>query len=89
MKLKCPNFLKPLDTIIQENYQHFYPTEPFRILRFQMRHPVYYKIHLLKFEYQHVLKVRQNPNEFNFATMKLVFVRFLEEIEDTNKTFQN
>ena len=40
MKLKCPNLLKPLDTIIQENYQPFYPSEPFRILRFQMRHPV-------------------------------------------------
>ena len=25
----------------QENYQHFYPSEPFRILRFQMRHPVF------------------------------------------------
>ena len=40
MKLKCPNLLKPLDTIIQENCQPFYPSEPFRILRFQMRHPV-------------------------------------------------
>ena len=40
MKLKCPNLLKPLDTIIQENYQPFYPSEPFRITRFQMRHPV-------------------------------------------------
>ena len=40
MKLKCPNLLKPLDTIIQENHQPFYPSEPFRILRFQMRHPV-------------------------------------------------
>ena len=44
MKLKCPNLLKPLDTIIQENYQPFYPSEPFRILRFQMRHPVVSKI---------------------------------------------
>jgi hypothetical protein len=40
MKLKCPNLLKPLDTIIQENHQPFYPSEPFRITRFQMRHPV-------------------------------------------------
>ena len=40
MKLKCPNLLKPLDTIIQENYQPFNPSEPFRITRFQMRHPV-------------------------------------------------
>ena len=42
MKLKCPNLLKPLSTIFQENYQPFCPSEPFRILRFQMRHPVSY-----------------------------------------------
>ena len=40
MKLKCPNLLKQLDAINQETYQPFYPSEPFRILRFQMRHPV-------------------------------------------------
>jgi hypothetical protein len=40
MKLKCPNLLKPLGTIIQENYQPFYPSEPFRITHFNMRHPV-------------------------------------------------
>ena len=40
MKLKCPLLLKPLGTIIQENYGSFYPSEPFRILRFNMRHPV-------------------------------------------------
>ena len=40
MKLKCPNLLKPLETIIQENYQPFYPSEPIRFTRFQMRHPV-------------------------------------------------
>ena len=43
MKLKCPNLLKPLDTIIQENYQPFYPSEPFKITPFQMRHPVVIK----------------------------------------------
>ena len=40
MKLKCPNLLNPLDTIIQENYQPFNSSEPFRITRFKMRHPV-------------------------------------------------
>ena len=40
IKLKCPILLKPLDTITQENYQSFYPSEPFRITRFKMRHPV-------------------------------------------------
>jgi hypothetical protein len=28
-------------------------------------------------------------NEFVFTTMRRVFVRFLEEIEDTKKTFRN
>ena len=40
MKLKCPNLLKPLDTIIQENCRSFYPSETFRIPRFNMKHPV-------------------------------------------------
>ena len=40
MKLKCPNLLKPLGTLIQENYRSFYPSEPLRIPRFNMRHPV-------------------------------------------------
>ena len=40
MKLKCPILLKPLDTMIQENYWPFYPSEPLRITRFTMRHPV-------------------------------------------------
>ena len=30
MKLKWPLLLKPLGTIIQENYQSFYPSEPFQ-----------------------------------------------------------
>jgi hypothetical protein len=41
MKLKCPNLLKPLGTLIQENYWSFYPSEPFRIPIFNMRHPVW------------------------------------------------
>ena len=40
MKLKCPLLLKPLATIVQENSQSFYPSEPFRIYHFTMRHPV-------------------------------------------------
>ena len=40
MKLKCPNLLKPLGTLIQENYWSFYPSDPSRIPRFNMRHPV-------------------------------------------------
>ena len=40
MKLKCPNLLKPLGTIILENYWSFYLSEPFRIIQFNMRHPV-------------------------------------------------
>ena len=41
MKLKCPLLLKPLATIVQENSQSFYPSEPFRIYHFTMRNPVY------------------------------------------------
>ena len=32
---------------------------------------------------------KKRTNEFVFTTMKRVFVRFLEEIEDSKKTFQN
>jgi hypothetical protein len=41
MKLKCPLLLKPLATIFQENSEFFYPSEPFRISHFTMRHPVW------------------------------------------------
>ena len=41
MKLKYPLLLKPLATIVQENSQSFYPSEPFRISHFTMRHPVH------------------------------------------------
>ena len=40
MKLKCPKLLKPLGTIIQKKCWSFYPSEPFRIICFNMRHPV-------------------------------------------------
>ena len=40
MKLKCPILLKPLATIVQQHYQSFYPSQPFRIIHFTMRHPV-------------------------------------------------
>ena len=46
MKLKCPLLLKPLATIVQENYQSFYPSEPFRIIHFTMRHPVVQLMHI-------------------------------------------
>ena len=59
MKLKCPILLKPLDTMIQENYWSFYPSEPFRITRFTMRHPVYWKTAIL----------------MHFVTLKNVLVR--------------
>ena len=32
---------------------------------------------------------KNQMNEFIFTTMRRVFVRFLEEIEDTNKTYRN
>ena len=30
---------------------------------------------------------KKRTNEFDFTTIQLVFIRFLEEIEDTKKTF--
>ena len=32
---------------------------------------------------------KEQTKEFNLSTMRLVFIRFVEEIEDTKKTFQN
>ena len=40
MKLKYLQFPKTLGTIFQENYWSFYPSEPFRILHFEVRYPV-------------------------------------------------
>ena len=42
MKHKCPTLLKPLATVIQQNYWSFYPSEPFTFTRYTMRHPVYH-----------------------------------------------
>jgi hypothetical protein len=40
MKVKCPNLLKPLGTMIQQNYWSCYPSEPFSFVHFNMIHPV-------------------------------------------------
>ena len=42
-----------------------------------------------KANYQAVNSSKKRTNEFDFTTMRHVFVRFLEEIEDTKKTFRN
>ena len=41
MKHKSPNLLKPLGTIIYQNYQFYYPSEPFSFHHFNVRHPVF------------------------------------------------
>ena len=38
---------------------------------------------------QAVNSSKKQTNEFIFTTMQRVFVRFLEEIEDTKKAFRN
>ena len=38
---------------------------------------------------QAVNSSKKRTNEFVFTTMRRVLVRFLEEIEDTKKTFRN
>ena len=40
MKHKSPNLLKPLDTIVHQNSQFYYPSELFSFHHFTMRHPV-------------------------------------------------
>ena len=40
MKFKCPHLLKPLGTIILQNYWFFYPSEPFGFVHFNMIYPV-------------------------------------------------
>ena len=37
---KSPNLLKPLGTIIYQNSQFYYPSEPFSFHHFNVRHPV-------------------------------------------------
>ena len=44
---------------------------------------------ILKANYQAINSSKKGTNEFGFTTMQRVLVRFLEEIEDTKKTFQN
>ena len=44
---------------------------------------------ILKANYQAVNSSKKRTNEFVFTTMRRVFVRFLEEIEDSKKAFRN
>ena len=44
---------------------------------------------ILKANCQAVNSSKKRTNEFVFTTMRCVFVRFLEEIENTKKSFQN
>ena len=44
---------------------------------------------ILKVNCQAVNSSKERTNEFVFTTMRRAFVRFLEEIEDTKKTFRN
>ena len=40
MKHKCQNLLKPLGTMICQNSQFYYPSDPFSFHHFNVRHPV-------------------------------------------------
>ena len=44
---------------------------------------------ILKANCQAVNSSKKRTNEFVFTTMRRVFVRFLEEIEDSKKAFRN
>ena len=43
----------------------------------------------LKWFFQADVSSKKWTNEFDFTSIRLVLVRFLEEIEDAKKTFQN
>ena len=49
IKLNWPNLLNTLGTMIQDNYQSFYLSEPFTLARFNMRHPVEFFNYLASF----------------------------------------
>ena len=42
-----------------------------------------------KLFFQANVSSKKQTNKFNITTMRLIFVRFLEEIEDIKKTFRN
>ena len=51
---------------------------------------VSFKVQLIsKANCQAVNSSKKRTNEFVFTTMRYIFVGFLEEIEDTRKTFRN
>ena len=51
MRIQYVTFLKlkPLDTIIQQNYRSFYPLEPFCFIQFNMIHPVQHYKKFIRF----------------------------------------
>ena len=70
MKLKCPLLLKPLATIVQENFQSFYPSEPFRIIHFTMRHPVINYVSIFSTTFDTPLPYVTNRQHFNNSSLK-------------------
>ena len=66
LKLKCPNLLKPLGSVIQQNNWSFYPSEPFSFVHFNMIHPVceylvHYRLHSFTWIFISLGKVNFRP----------------------------
>ena len=58
------------------------------MISFELRHP-YKGQKISKLFFQVNVSSKKRTNKFNFTTCRLVFVRFLEESEDTKKTFRD
>ena len=74
MKHKIPNLLKPLGTIIYQNSQFYYLSEPFNFHHFTMRHPVATFWFSKPFFY-----IKNLPNLYDFF--------FFEEYKNRGLTF--
>ena len=68
-KHKCPHLLKPLGTVIQQNYWSFYPSEPIQKACFNMRHPVVK--HIISANFQQCLSQTtfQKPSKYQELQM--------------------
>ena len=69
IKLKCPTLLKPLATVIQQNYWSFYPSEPFTFTRYTMRHPVCSSTYIEVHSHTYLL------HKINEAALKVTLTR--------------
>ena len=75
MKHKFPNLLKHLGTIIHQNSQFYYPSEPFSFHHFNVRHPVHSLVSIYNFGLIQELLHCQNFPGRNGQTMLRVWYK--------------